>query len=592
MSALASSVINKSSKKIVPKAAIQRRRPAASPSTSSAPQANVEAPSQETPPASVSNAHDTRSTAITPSVAPGDESEQQEVRQPSQSLLERGPDIVRQSPSNGENHAVEPIVDSGSHLPKRHASTAPQAVSTPVPEKLIESRPRPSRRRGISSNADGETTNLTSADPPLEPPIKRRRIARGKAHSSETGATQPSSHVLDLRTSPTTNNLNVRTTRAAAKSQVQQAAKGSPNKTSTDKPSSKTAASKPSRSKRSGPSPEKPRKRGRKRDLTPDNAEMVEIAPSIIKMADLCKDRRTGKKSQRERDLEALDWTDVIHKQQERKSQRERGEIPPRETVDQMLERMEKQHQPVSSKPAVPKMRLVDGKMVLDDQSLRVDRHANAAAETETLEEIEENELTRRVNSGSWMKREKKEPWDDEMTNLFYLGLRMFGTDFMIISRMFPGRTRRQIKLKFTREERSNPQRIRDTLLGPKEPMDLAVYSRYTNTEYGDPAVFQQELDDNAAKHAEEQKREEEVRQEAQRQKRAEIMDSAAAAHSDHQQVDGDTTTRDTRTQATSTKGTSAPSKRGSKVQARGRKTKSRPKAGEKMQILGTIEDG
>ncbi|KAI9799686.1 MAG: hypothetical protein M1825_004421 [Sarcosagium campestre] len=302
-----------------------------------------------------------------------------------------------------------------------------------------------------------------------------------------------------------------------------------------------------------------PRKRGRKRELTPENAETVEIAPSLVKMADLCRDRRTGKKSQRERDLEDLDWTAVVRKQRERKAQRDRGEIPPTETVDQMLDR-------VAARPAAPRMRLVDGNMVLDDSSLQVDRHANAAAQAETLEEIEENELTRKVNSGTWLKKEKKESWDEATTELFYRGIRMFGTDFMIVSKMIPGRTRRQIKLKFGKEEKNNPLKIRDALLGTREAMNLEVYSQHTNTQYEDPAVFQRELDEEAEKHALEQTRQEEAQQEVVRQKHAEIAEAAPTASESkdegHQEKEASGSNPSKSTRAPRRKAVKAPAKR------------------------------
>jgi transcription factor TFIIIB component B'' len=139
-------------------------------------------------------------------------------------------------------------------------------------------------------------------------------------------------------------------------------------------------------------------------------------------------------------------------------------------------------------------MRIVNGEIVLDTSSLQIDRHADAARDADEMEQVEENLLTRKINSASFGKRTKVESWDMEMTNLFYRGLRMFGTDFMMISKMFPGRSRRQIKLKFSNEERKNPDRIKQTLLGPRETVTLEDYSDMTNTVYDDPKIIEQEL--------------------------------------------------------------------------------------------------
>ena len=91
----------------------------------------------------------------------------------------------------------------------------------------------------------------------------------------------------------------------------------------------------------------------------------------------------------------------------------------------------------------------------------------------------------------------------------------MFGTDFMMISKMFPGRSRRQIKLKFNNEERRNPGLIKDTLMGPSETIDIATYSEMTNTVYDDPKAIQQELDEEKKqiedRHAKEKEAQEEL---------------------------------------------------------------------------------
>ncbi|KAK2995297.1 hypothetical protein RJ640_010903 [Escallonia rubra] len=42
--------------------------------------------------------------------------------------------------------------------------------------------------------------------------------------------------------------------------------------------------------------------------------------------------------------------------------------------------------------------------------------------------------------------------------------VRQFGTDLSMIQQLFPGRTRRQIKLKYKKEERQQPLRLREAL--------------------------------------------------------------------------------------------------------------------------------
>lgn len=254
---------------------------------------------------------------------------------------------------------------------------------------------------------------------------------------------------------------------------------------------------------------EKPKRTRKKREPTPEGAETVEILPNVVKMSELCKDLRTGKKSKRETELRKIDQAE-----EERKKQ---GGTPGPGTgtpVKQTEPELEKSEKPVDWKPqSGPIMRIVNGEIVLDNASLQVDRHADAARAAGDLEDVVESSFTRKINQASYGKRTKTETWDEEMTDLFYRGLRIFGTDFMVISKMFPGRSRRQIKLKFNNEERRDPQRIKETLMGPTEAMDIATYSEMTNTVYDDPKIVQQELDDEKKRIEDQHAKEKEMQE-------------------------------------------------------------------------------
>jgi transcription factor TFIIIB component B'' len=102
--------------------------------------------------------------------------------------------------------------------------------------------------------------------------------------------------------------------------------------------------------------------------------------------------------------------------------------------------------------------------------------------------EIEENDFTRLTNSASYRSNSKiKGPntWTEEETELFYRGLQMLGTDFQMISRMFPGKGRRHVKMKFNREERHAPARVNAALIGEKTlKIDLEEYQTWTKADY------------------------------------------------------------------------------------------------------------
>lgn len=144
---------------------------------------------------------------------------------------------------------------------------------------------------------------------------------------------------------------------------------------------------------------------------------------------------------------------------------------------------------PVESRVRTPigeTYQIIDGEIVLDHRSLQVDRHARAREEAGELVEVEENDFTHHTTSATYLRRNlKPQQWTDEETDLFYQALQAFGTDFDTICRMFKGKTRKHIKLKFNREERVNPQRITAALVGQKTvSIDMEQYQRATGLEY------------------------------------------------------------------------------------------------------------
>lgn len=136
-----------------------------------------------------------------------------------------------------------------------------------------------------------------------------------------------------------------------------------------------------------------------------------------------------------------------------------------------------------------------DGNIIEDPTTLVVNRQAEAMAAAAADRPVEEiNDLTTLNNRTTWINTNRREPtdrvplwkwksdpWSEEQTDEFYDALRMFGTDFLIISKMFPPKTRRMIKAKFTREEKLDPQRINRALNGEEtRKLDLDYYAQKT----------------------------------------------------------------------------------------------------------------
>jgi transcription factor TFIIIB component B'' len=68
--------------------------------------------------------------------------------------------------------------------------------------------------------------------------------------------------------------------------------------------------------------------------------------------------------------------------------------------------------------------------------------------------------------------------WCKEETKSFLAALRQCGTDFTLLQALFPTRTRRQMKLKFCREEKIRPELIK-AILNMSSPLDIDAFDEY-----------------------------------------------------------------------------------------------------------------
>ncbi|KAF4221383.1 hypothetical protein CNMCM8980_003445 [Aspergillus fumigatiaffinis] len=531
MKPFSSSVINKSGKKFAPKAPV-RRAPTAPSATPAPPRRHSTAsqtsttqntqpaldkiPAEPAPPATVpepsvpsaadvelpvtetsgppkpDSAPSKSVTAIPVPVskrkasfsAPTRRATVEEAPAPSQSLAhhdtntEHLPTNLDANGPEKQREIVQSIEDPQNLVSRDDAST-PAASSQKLPPVENATEIRPSKRLKLT-----QESSTTSTRPTLSP-----------SHVITPPSTQPptveeTTEVTDGAGSQ----ANADQTRRASKSRGRRASRVS---------NVEDAAGKVKR---------KQQRSRKKREPTPEGADLIEIAPAVVKMSELCKDLRTGRMSKRETELRNMELAEQERKraQQEEESQ---APVPLKPSADATSPGAEPDIDLDKKPQAGPVMRIVNGEIVLDAASLQVDRYADAARNAGELEDVVESSLTRKINQATWGKRSKTESWDEEMTDLFYRGLRMFGTDFMMISKLFPGRSRRQIKLKFNNEERRAPERIKETLLGPRETIDITTYSEMTNTVYDDPRVVQQELDEEK-KRIEEQHAKEKQAQE------------------------------------------------------------------------------
>ncbi|CAG9462276.1 unnamed protein product [Pedinophyceae sp. YPF-701] len=108
----------------------------------------------------------------------------------------------------------------------------------------------------------------------------------------------------------------------------------------------------------------------------------------------------------------------------------------------------------LARKAFTPLVRIVDGKLALQQDTLSlhhdVERHALVRVDSDK----------KRLTNQSYSTRPPRDRWSLKDTELFYKALEQFGADFSLIERLFPGRTRPQIKAKYKREEKINPDRV------------------------------------------------------------------------------------------------------------------------------------
>ncbi|KAI5272928.1 hypothetical protein E4T47_03871 [Aureobasidium subglaciale] len=254
-----------------------------------------------------------------------------------------------------------------------------------------------------------------------------------------------------------------------------------------------------------------------------EDPENHEIDVTETTMFELTKDRGLGKASERETKMAAIDW-DEVYRKRVAEAEAIRAGVDPA-TLNNNTRPVENaeggegaegepSEETPRAPPAVvtgPRLRIdAEGNLVVDEESLRIDRQAQAERNAENLIVTENDDLTKRVNQMSWINERrrdptdrvpffkmKSDPWSDEETDRFYEALRMFGTDFFIISKMFPPKTRRQIKLKFIREERLDADRVNRVLAGEAVPMNLESFAEATGQDLGgfkDPRELEEEL--------------------------------------------------------------------------------------------------
>ena len=351
-------------------------------------------------------------------------------------------------------------------------SAAPIAADSVAPKKTKKAAPRQPRKRKTVA-ATGESEAEAGAE--MEAPPKKKRTPRKKAAAStngEDGGTENGESMAPKRRAP-------RKKKVTADHAVSEAAQDGERDgiSPVDDAGEETEGTKKAQARR-------------KRSVTPEDAEQQTVDHEQMVMSELTKDLRIGAKFSK---------YDELRERMRKKRARQRliklGKLPPGDGTPDGEDGGSEAGTPASepSKPArglvpvpivdegpsdagMPRLVMRDGQLTLDEGTTQYDRHAAADAARGVVYEQEEDEFTTAVTQATYMRRQPQGNfWTDEETVKFYHGLRMFGTDFNTIAKMFGGaKNRRQVKLKFNREERANPVAVNKCIIGEKVvPMAL-----------------------------------------------------------------------------------------------------------------------
>ena len=413
-----------------------------------------------------------------------------------------------------------------------------------------------SLRRRAASAIGASATDEANQTPPVEQDVSgdgtavRRMRTRGAARKEATTVVQPDAEAGALSTSTEIEDSANTADRptipgvAVLENGVVKAARA--RKIRSDKGKTRKKSTRTSEAQQSQSQDEHDditnaadidQKSHRRRAQTPDDSENIMIDTSTVIMNELIRDGRHGKLSQREKEMRQINWDDVHTRRKAAMWKDPKARQPDAEAETDAATTLDSSAQPntdsataatestsggavdtrsrdLSSGPLPGGGEMItyimrNGVITLNTDSTRADRRKRQEAQDREMEVVEEDDLERRLTSHTWrfsnartaedripaVRRGKR--WNDDQTDKFYDAIRMFGTDFMIISKMFPGRTRRHIKAKFVAEEKSDPDRIKAALIKETVPIDFSHYlleSGLNADDFKDPDAIREEL--------------------------------------------------------------------------------------------------
>lgn len=186
-------------------------------------------------------------------------------------------------------------------------------------------------------------------------------------------------------------------------------------------------------------------------------------------------------------------------------------ELSEKERLEKVKELMEKDRSEESRKIVVPLLQVQGNKVTYSHESTVVDRHEETNTE---MEKVEENPFENIITSNSYSKRKTTLRWTPQEVAELLKAISLWGTDFGLIAKLFPHRTRKQVKAKFLLEEKLHPHLIEFALLR-KLPVDIREYSGKTGIEFKTLDEYNRQIEQLKQKHEEELKAMAQAREQA-----------------------------------------------------------------------------
>ena len=90
---------------------------------------------------------------------------------------------------------------------------------------------------------------------------------------------------------------------------------------------------------------------------------------------------------------------------------------------------------------------------------------------------VNESEDKRRITSATYSNAKRTKKWEAEDDALLIKGIKQFGMDFTFVGRLFPRRSRREIKNRFKKLEKEKPEEI-VSALNNREAIDLELFQK------------------------------------------------------------------------------------------------------------------